>query len=92
MLIFNMGRHYICHYFTPSDSNSNRVFTVILCIQLYLDRGYFWVLFQLPSAIIYKNLDIASFSHSILGVKMNEVHMYNENGTICIFIIFIVLI
>ena len=29
---------------------------VILCIQAYLDRGYFWVLFQLPPAIIYKNI------------------------------------
>ena len=36
--------------------NSNRAFTVILCIQAYLDRGYFWVLFQLPPAIIYKNI------------------------------------
>jgi hypothetical protein len=34
----------------------NRAFTVILCIQAYLDRGYFWVLFQLPPAIIYKNI------------------------------------
>jgi len=29
---------------------------VILCIQAYLDRGYVWVLFQLPPAIIYKNI------------------------------------
>jgi hypothetical protein len=54
--------------------DSNRVFTVILCIQAYLDRGYFWALFQLPPryylqeyitlqklfqlppAIIYKNI------------------------------------
>ena len=35
--------------------DSNRAFTVILCIQAYLDRGYFWALFQLPPVIIYKN-------------------------------------
>jgi hypothetical protein len=35
--------------------DSNRAFTVILCIQAYLDRGYFWALFQLPPAIIYEN-------------------------------------
>jgi hypothetical protein len=29
-----------------------RPFTVIVCIQAYLDRGYFWALFQLPPAII----------------------------------------
>jgi len=28
----------------------------ILCIQAYPDRGYFWALFQLPPAIIYKNI------------------------------------
>jgi hypothetical protein len=28
--------------------DSNGAFTVILCIQVYLDRGYCWVLFQLP--------------------------------------------
>jgi hypothetical protein len=26
----------------------------MLRIQAYLDRGYFWALFQLPPAIIYK--------------------------------------
>ncbi len=35
--------------------DSNRAFTVILCIQAYLGRGYFWALFQLPPAIIYEN-------------------------------------
>ena len=54
--------------------DSNRAFTAILCIQAYLERGYFWALFtinshyylqeyitlqklfQLPPAIIYKNV------------------------------------
>jgi hypothetical protein len=42
---------------TASDNyfDSNRAFTVILYIQAYLDRGYFWALFQLPPAIIYEN-------------------------------------
>ena len=35
--------------------DSNRAFTVISCIQAYLDRGYLWALFQLPRAIIYMN-------------------------------------
>jgi hypothetical protein len=26
----------------------------MLCIPAYLDRGYFWALFQLPPAIIYR--------------------------------------
>jgi hypothetical protein len=33
-------------------SNRHLSFTVILCIQAYLDRCYFWALFQLPPAII----------------------------------------
>ena len=35
--------------------DSNRAFMVILCIQAYLERGYFGALFQLPPAIIYEN-------------------------------------
>ena len=35
--------------------DSNRAFTVILCIQAYLGRGNFLALFQLPPAIIYEN-------------------------------------
>ena len=35
--------------------DANRAFTVILYIQAYLDRGYFWALFQLPPTIIYEN-------------------------------------
>jgi hypothetical protein len=44
-------QHFKVYYF-----DSNRAFTVILCIQAYIDRGYFWALFQLPPAIIYKNI------------------------------------
>ncbi len=36
--------------------DSNRAFTIMFCIQTYLDRCYFWALFQLPLAIIYKNI------------------------------------
>ena len=43
------------HVASENYFDSSRAFMVILCIQAYLDRGYFWSLFQLPPAIIYKN-------------------------------------
>jgi predicted RNA-binding protein len=46
-----------CIFIKTSENyfDSHREFTVILCIEAYLDRGYFWELFQLPPAIIYEN-------------------------------------
>jgi hypothetical protein len=47
---------FCSEYLISNYFDSNRAFTIILCIQAFLDRGYFWALFQIPPAIIYKNI------------------------------------